>query len=117
MDKQRFGKIGEQLALKFLKDKDYAILETNFRKRSGEIDIIARAPGGELVFCEVKTRHDSDFGYPEEAVDSRKIRKILLTAQMWLTMKKAETENYRIDVIAIEIKGGKPHITHLENVS
>ncbi|MFH1012859.1 MAG: YraN family protein [Candidatus Peregrinibacteria bacterium] len=116
MNKQSFGKQGEKIAIELLKNKGYQILETNFHKRSGEIDIIAKSPEGQYVFIEVKTRHGHGFGYPEEAVNPQKIRKIFTTAQTWLAMKKIETENYRIDVIAIEYEGDKPKIIHLENI-
>lgn len=116
MNKQSFGKQGEDLALEFLKQKGYKILETNFRKRSGEIDLVALSPSSEYVFVEVKTRHGSGFGYPEEAVDQRKLRKMFLTAERWMGMKNLDTDNYRLDVIAIEVANGQNKITHIENV-
>lgn len=117
MNRQEFGKQGETIAIAFLKKEGYAVLETNFRKHSGEIDIIARSPENETVFIEVKTRRGNRFGYPEEAVDARKIRKIFVTAQCWLALKKMNADGVRIDVIAIEFKNGKPEITHLKNIS
>ena len=69
------GRAGEMIALKYLIDNKANILETNYRINSGEIDIIAEI-NDELVFIEVKSRTNIKFGYPSEAVDCRKIRKI-----------------------------------------
>ena len=73
------GRAGEMIALKYLIDNKANILETNYRINSGEIDIIAEL-NDELVFIEVKSRTNIKFGYPSEAVDCRKIRKIVNTA-------------------------------------
>ena len=70
------GRAGEMIALKYLIDNKANILETNYRINSGEIDIIAEI-NDELVFIEVKSRTNIKFGYPSEAVDCRKIRKIV----------------------------------------
>ncbi|PIZ71233.1 YraN family protein [Candidatus Peregrinibacteria bacterium CG_4_10_14_0_2_um_filter_43_11] len=116
MNNQTFGKRGEEVAREFLKKKEYEILATNFQKQSGEIDIIAKK-NGEYVFVEVKTRQGLNYGYPEEAVTPEKINRIIETGLQWLEENDIETENYRIDVIAIETNNGKSKITHLENVS
>lgn len=116
MDRKTIGKQGEEMAAEWLRQKGYEILETNFRKRSGEIDIIARAPEGNYVFAEVKTRSSNTFGYPEEAVDARKIHKMFVTAEQWMKQNGIETDRYQLDVIAIETGAKTPRITHLENI-
>ena len=70
------GRIGEKIALRYLINNNANILETNYRIKSGEIDIIAKI-NEELVFIEVKSRSNVNFGYPSEAVDYMKIRKVL----------------------------------------
>jgi putative endonuclease len=117
MNKKEFGKKGENLAINFLKKKQYTILENNFQKRSGEIDIIAKDFNGEIVFIEVKIRQGHNFGYPEEAVDTKKIKKIMTTGIQWLFKSHMQTDFFRIDIIGIEIIDGKPDIVHIENVS
>ncbi len=114
---KELGKGGEEMAAAFLKEKGYKILETNFRKRVGEVDIVAMDGQKQYVFVEVKTRRNPHFGYPEEAVNPRKLRKMLVTGQLWLALHKINTENYRLDVIAIEMEHGDAHITHFENLS
>ena len=105
------------MAIAFLKQKGYRVLDTNFRKRMGEVDIIALDGKNQYVFVEVKTRRNAHFGYPEESVNLRKLCKVLRTGQLWLAMNKIDTENYRIDVISIELENGDAHITHFENLS
>ncbi|MFH0820387.1 MAG: YraN family protein [Candidatus Peregrinibacteria bacterium] len=115
--RKEFGDHGEQIAIAFLRQKGYRILDTNFRKRVGEVDIVAMDGKNQYVFVEVKTRRNTRFGYPEESVNFRKLRKILMTGQLWLAEKKINTDNYRLDVISIEMDNGDAHITHFENLS
>ncbi len=101
----------------YLKEKGYCILAKNFLKRSGEIDLIVKDPENqEVVFVEVKTRRSNNFGYPEEAVTQKKLDKIEQTALQWLEEKDFSENDWRIDVIAIELQNNKK-ITHLKNIS
>ena len=68
---KQVGSKGEDLAAEFLKDKGYRIIGRNYKTPIGELDIIAK-DGETLVFVEVKTRSSNAFGYPFEAVGSRK---------------------------------------------
>lgn len=116
MNKKELGDKGEDMASKYLVEKGYKILETNFRKRTGEIDIIAEdSEMEECVFIEVKTRKSKAFGYPEESVDNRKLKKLITTANIWLKDKKEQM--WRIDIIAIEMDTYPPKITHIKNIT
>ena len=76
--KKEIGKRGEQLAAEYLKNNGYKILDTNYQKRKGEIDLIAYDPtSDEIVFIEVKARSSQSYGYPEEAVNQNKIKSYL----------------------------------------
>jgi putative endonuclease len=94
------GKKGEQLACEYLQNKGYLILQRNQRTPAGEIDIIAQKKDFSIVFIEVKTRINSKKGYPEEAVNKRKMIKIQKNIQYYLLNNK-KIKNYQIDVIAI----------------
>ena len=72
---KNIGDMGEKKAVKFLKKKGYRILETNFKTKFGEIDIIAKKEGC-ICFVEVKTRSSDNFGEPREAVNFYKQQKI-----------------------------------------
>ena len=61
--RQQIGAAGEQIACNFLQEQGYRIIERNHRSRLGELDIIA-AYGEFLIFCEVKTRKDSNGTHP-----------------------------------------------------
>jgi putative endonuclease len=114
---QNLGQQGEQMIESYLTKKGYKTLEKNYRKKTGEIDLIALSPkGDELVFIEVKTRKSSAYGNPEEAVDFRKLKKIEKTALFWLNENPAYNLPWRIDVLALEMTE-KIKITHLENVT
>ncbi len=118
MDKKEFGKKGEEKGVEFLKKKGYEIIDRNYLKRTGEIDIIAFDPKyKEYVFVEVKTRKNSNFGYPEEFVDDEKMEKITETAENWLTDNNIKNPEWRIDIISIEWGEKEPEIRHLENIS
>lgn len=103
------GKSGEQQAVNFLLEKGFFILERNYRYKRGEIDIIARK-GNLIVFAEVKLRSSVAFGNPEEAVNRKKERLIILTAENYI-YRQNWNGNIRFDIIAIENSG----ITHLED--
>ena len=102
------GNIGESLAQNYLLEKGYDILETNYKNKIGEIDIIAK-DGNRIVFVEVKARATARFGYPREAVDFRKQQKIKMVANIYLKSHNLFGSFTRYDVI--EILAG--NITHL----
>ena len=106
------GDFGERLAVKFLSGKGYTILETKFRTRAGEIDIIAR-DNDCIVFVEVKLRKGISMGYPLEAVGYRKQQKIRKTALYYMTLRNITTD-MRFDVIEI-IGVDNMTVEHIEN--
>lgn len=93
------GKIGEKHAIKHLINNSYIVVEKNYRTRVGEIDIIARDKDV-LVFIEVKSRTSLKFGYPREAVDYHKQKKIRQVAEIYLLNNKIYPE-IRFDVVEI----------------
>ena len=109
------GRAGEMIALKYLIDNKANILETNQRINSGEIDIIAE-DGKALVFIEVKFRNGTDFGYPYEAVNENKQRRICKAALRYV-QKKYDTAdiNIRFDVAELINKNGAYYIRYTEN--
>lgn len=104
------GTGGEISAVGFLKKNGYAIMQTNFKTRLGEIDIVA-FKDGVIVFVEVKCRETLAFGRPIEAVDWRKQQKIRKVAEIFLMLKHKQFADCRFDVI--EIVGDE--INHVEN--
>jgi putative endonuclease len=107
------GKKGEQMALEWLIQKGYVILETNWRFEKAEVDIIAR-DADELVIVEVKTRSTAFFGEPEEAVDATKERLLVGAAEAYVEMKNLDMD-VRFDIIAIVIQSGKASIRHIRD--
>lgn len=116
-NKKSFGDKGEDLAAEFLADKGYEIIERNYRYGHGEIDIIAMDNNrAELVFVEVKSRHNLDYGYPEEQISIGKQKQIRKIAEAYLCEKEIEGVDCRIDVVAILFQGKKePYINHIKN--
>lgn len=110
------GRLGESLAVEFLIGQRYAIVEKNYRRSCGEVDIIAR-DGGTLVFIEVKTRHSTVFGTPFEAVDARKQRQLSRIAQEYLQTHRLSEAPARFDVIAVRLdRDNRPAvIDHMKN--
>jgi len=99
--KIRIGRYGENLAAQFLARNGVEIIDRNFYTRYGEIDLIARL-GDEILFVEVKTRTGNDFGYPEEAVDSQKIKHLVKAIEIYLDNKRLSAF-WRLDAISVEI--------------
>jgi len=98
---QTVGDWGEARAADHLESMGYRILERNWRRAGGELDIIAESDG-QLVFVEVKTRSSTDYGTPEESVTSRK--QALLRRAAWTYLEQTDQldASWRIDVVAIE---------------
>lgn len=109
------GKYGESLAASVLTEKGYKIIEKNYHYGHGEIDIIAE-DNGILVFVEVKTRKNINYGEPEEAVTRLKQQQIIKIAGAYLYEKGLIEVDCRFDVIAILIADDKvPMINHITN--
>ncbi|MFH1194185.1 MAG: YraN family protein [bacterium] len=113
--KPDFGKIGEDIACKFLSDKGFKIIQRNYRFERGEIDIIAE-DGDVLVFVEVKTRTNLEYGPPEYAITKSKQKQIKKIAEAYLWEKEIKDRDCRIDVVAIILrKNNKHNINHIPN--
>ena len=111
---QQFGKKSERLAVEFLNRMGYRILETNYRSKLGEIDIIAREKGI-IVFIEVKARSTGRFGSPKGAVTPAKQRKISMAALDYLKRTGQVDVSARFDVVAIDarrLNGGWEVVVH-----
>lgn len=96
------GRTGELLAAAELRRCGYRILESNFRCRYGEIDIVAEK-ADDLVFVEVKTRRGQAYGRPEEAVNQRKRRKLIQVALYYLDLHACSERSWRVDVVAVQM--------------
>lgn len=109
----KIGIKGEQLAEEFLLKKGYTIINRNWRSGKKEIDIIA-FKDNILAIVEVKTRTGSTFGYPEEAVNSRKQQHLREAAAAYAEAFP-QYVNIRFDIVSIFMsKGGMPEIIHFE---
>lgn len=109
------GKIGEDIAIKYLENLGYTIIERNFMAVQGEIDIIAK-DNKELVFIEVKTRTNMLFGRPVEAVNLSKQKHLINTAKYYIHCKNLENEFVRIDVIEVYLTKNKAKINHIKQI-
>jgi putative endonuclease len=97
------GKAGEDFAAAYLLAQGYRILERNYRFGRIEVDIIAR-DGQFIVFVEVKARSSIRYGYPEAAIDRKKVNRIARVAAHYMYEKGIEAF-MRFDVVALERKG------------
>jgi len=107
------GKKGEQLAVNFLQDHGYIIVERNYRFEKAEVDIIARK-NDTLAIVEVKTRSTSDFGNPQDFVKPKQIQRLVKAVDNYIMINDLDIE-VRFDIIAIIRKGRGFKIEHLEN--
>ena len=111
------GKIGEDIAARFLSRKRYRIIARNVKLFVGEIDLIAKS-GPFFVFVEVKTRKNLRFGPPYLAVTEKKAKKLIHCAMCYLKMKYLPNVPWRIDVISIEMDpfdGRLKKVEHFED--
>lgn len=115
--------LGEEKACDFLKKLGFKIIERNFRKRYGEIDIVAieetKKDGKVLVFIEVKTRTSNKFGTPFEAISYWKLKSLIRTAQYYKLIHSNLPESLRIDAVGVTLSKEEKveKIEHLKNIS
>lgn len=107
--RQILGKAGEDLACRELERRGYAILARRYRRRSGELDIVAR-DGPTIVFVEVKTREGATFGAGAEALTALKRRRIADVALDYLTRHRLADCPCRFDVVSIDLRDGEPRL-------
>ena len=113
-ERHEIGRIGEDIATRYLEQIGYEIIDRNFECRQGEIDIIARDEEY-LVFIEVKTRASALYGQPKEAVDQVKKKHIYHSAEFYVYIKHWEDQPIRIDVIEVFKNQGKFQVHHIKN--
>lgn len=116
MRRRDTGILGEKLARDFLKQRGYRILETNYRCPQGEIDIVARHKDA-LVFIEVRTKTNPEFGSPGESITSAKKERMRASAAHYQQTHPNLSQLWRLDVVAVELnqKGRLSHIELIEN--
>ena len=108
------GALGEQIALEYLLERKYQILETNWVCGHKEVDIIAK-DGDTIVFVEVKTRHSTCLIEPEATVDVYKQRHLIWAANSFVNRYQYDND-VRFDIIAIVIdKNNEKRIEHIED--
>lgn len=108
-EKQKIGRIGEDVACRFLVKRGFKVIERNYLKKWGEIDIIAKK-SKILRFVEVKTvsrenvgniSHETDGYRPEENVHPKKLQRMAKVIQSYLIEKKIEDTDWQFDVLAV----------------
>ena len=123
-EKQKIGQLGENVACEFLKKHSYKIIDRNYLKKWGEIDIIA-TKGNILHFVEVKAvsvkdiRYPSDNYEPEENVHPWKLKRLSRVIQTYLLSKKVPDETeWQLDILAVflDFKTRKARFRLTENV-
>ena len=107
------GKKGEQLAIDYLVENGYSIVEKNYRFQKAEIDVIAQKENV-LVVVEVKTRSTDYFGNPQDFVNPKKIKLLVSAIDNYVTEKDLDVE-IRFDIIAIVKQKNIFKIEHLED--
>ncbi len=109
------GKNGEDIAVEYLQQKGYKIIERNFYCKIGEIDIIA-LKDEYIVFIEVKTRSSNKYGVPSEAITKEKLKHLYRTAKYYLYIRNLQDEFVRFDVIEVYFQNSKYRVNHIPQI-
>ena len=111
------GKWGEDLAVAYLQEKGYQLIERDWKSGRRDIDIIAKDETGAIVFVEVKTRRSRVFGEPEEAIDYRKMQSLQQAINHYIKFRHINSD-VRFDIISIVgTIGSEPEINHIKDVA
>jgi len=101
-EKRKLGDIGENIACDFLKSKGFEVLERNYLRQWGEIDIVAKK-GGVMRFVEVKSvNHETGWVRPEENMHPGKIKRLLRTIETYMLHKKLDCD-FQLDLITVKM--------------
>ncbi len=112
--RRALGQRGEDLAARWYETRGYQILDRNWRRREGELDLIL-GRGRTVVFCEVKTRTSDRFGAPVEAITRVKQQRIRTLAARWLAEHRLGGRDLRFDVASVmAARGTDPVIDVIE---
>ena len=110
------GKWGEDRAAEYLERKGYTIIERDWKSGRRDLDIVAKN-GNVIVFVEVKTRRNSLYGQPEEAVDYRKLQSLQQAINHYIKFRQIRQE-VRFDIISVVgTIGTEPDIQHIQDVA
>lgn len=113
LNTKEFGAKGEELAVQFLKNKNYIIKERNWQFGHLEIDIIAEYQDT-IIFIEVKSRSGTYFEQPFQAVTLKKQKLIIKAANAYIDKHEIDLEA-RFDIMSIVFENGKNHIDHIKD--
>ena len=113
--RHEIGKIGEDVATRYLLQKNYEIIERNFKCKQGEIDIIAKE-NNYLVFVEVKTRSNLLYGTPAESVNYLKRQHILKSAKVYLKLNNMNENLVRFDVIEVYVLKNRCNVNQIKQI-
>lgn len=109
------GKWGEEVASAYLEQKGYRIVERDWKSGHRDIDLIAISETF-IVFVEVKTRSNRDFGEPYEAIDKQKLRNLRSAIHHYICSRRPNRRP-RLDVISIVMTDPiRPEIEHFEDI-
>ena len=103
--RERVWRDGEEAAWRTYRDRGYRLLARNWRCALGELDLVV-ARGGQVVFCEVKSRRPSGLGGPFEAVTREKQRKVRALAAAFCASEHPRATSYRFDVASVSAGPG-----------
>lgn len=106
------GKAGEDAAVAYLQQNGYTICDRNWRKNHLELDIVATKDKN-LVIVEVKTRSNTDYKEPQDAVDRRKIHHIVVAADAYIKHFGIDTP-VRFDIVTVTGNIGNFQIEHIQ---
>ena len=111
------GAKGEAMVASFLMSKGFSVVARNYQCRFGEIDIIAQDTDY-IIFVEVKTRKENSAVPIEEAVDYKKQKRMIITAQDYLTKSPTEKQpRFDVALVIVKTSNGKENycLKYIEN--
>jgi len=109
------GKLGEHLAVSYLKRQGFEIVEKNYKTKHGEIDIIGKIKDC-ISFVEVRSNNTAQFGLPEYTINRKKQSQLTKMALAYIKRYGLENRICRFDVVCIEdVNSNAPKIRHIKN--
>ena len=111
----RLGQVGEDLVAEYLTEQGWQILDTNYRRRGVELDIVARDPKRGILFVEVNTRSARGAVTAWESITEQKMRFLRRSAAVWLS-EHQQSGSVCMDAVVVKVRGSMADIEHRKGI-
>lgn len=115
LSNKELGKLGEDFATNWFTYRGFRLLDRNWRFGRVELDLVV-SKDGIVIFVEVKTRTNMEFGGAVHAISKQKLNNLNRAALHWLSQNRFDADGIRIDLMALQYDGENFRVIHIPGI-